>query len=315
MKNKVLGLLSEEYYLSGEKLAEKLGISRTAVWKQIKSLKIKGYKINSIKNKGYKIISRPDKPYFEEVSNKLNKDIIGKNILFFEKIDSTNLYAKKLVKEGVSEGYVVVAGMQEKGRGRKNRIWYSPDGGLWFSVILYPRIPPQNAMIITMAASVSIVDAIIKNTNLKPVIKWPNDVLVRGKKVCGILTELDSEMDLINSAVIGIGINVNNSISKKLKDIATSIKFETKNYCSIVELFVDIINNFDKNYRCIKLGDFKFIKDLWLSYANIIGKNIRVDTENLTFEGIVIDVDNEGCLIIESSKGKIRLTCGDIRYI
>jgi len=315
MREKILELLNKKDFVSGNILATQLNVSRTAIWKQIKILQNYGYDIESVKNRGYRLISRPDIPRYEEISSYLNTEIIGKKLLYFDEIDSTNIYAKKLAKEGVSEGCIVVAGMQEKGRGRKDRIWSSPEGGLWFSVILYPRIPPQNAMIITMAASVSVVDAIIKHTNLKPVIKWPNDVLVRGKKICGILTELDAEMDRINYTVIGIGINVNNSISKSLKDIATSVKIETKNYCSIVELFADILNSFDKNYSFIKLGDFKCIRDAWLSYANIIGKNIRVDTENLPIEGLVIDVDSEGCLIIDSSKGKIRLSCGDMSFI
>ena len=315
MREKILELLNKKDFVSGKNLAMQLKVSRTAIWKQIKILQNYGYDIESVKNRGYRLVSRPDIPRSEEISPYLNTEFIGKKIVYFEKIDSTNIYAKKLVKEGVSEGCVVVAGMQEKGRGRKDRIWSSPEGGLWFSVILYPRIPPQNAMILTMAVSVSVVEAIIKHTNLKPVIKWPNDVLVKGKKICGILTELDAEMDWINYAVIGIGINVNNSISKGLMDIATSLKIETKKNCSIVELFADILNNFDKKYSSIKFSNFKCIRDSWFSYANIIGKNIRVDTENLTLEGIVIDVDSDGCLIIDSSKGKIKLACGDITIL
>ena len=217
MREKILELLNKKDFVSGKNLAEQLKVSRTAIWKQIKILQNYGYNIESVKNRGYRLVSRPDIPRYEEMSPYLNTEVIGKKIVYFEKIDSTNIYAKKLAKEGVSEGCVVVAGIQEKGRGRKDRIWSSPEGGLWFSVILYPRIPPQNAMIITMAASVSVVEAIIKHTNLKPVIKWPNDVLVRGKKICGILTELDAEMDWINYVVIGIGININNSFSKEFK--------------------------------------------------------------------------------------------------
>lgn len=315
MKEKILDLLRQDDFVSGEKLAEKLGISRTAIWKQIKSLKDKGYEIKSVKNKGYQIISRPDKPFPDEISKKLNTDIIGKNILFFEKIDSTNIYAKKLAKEGVFEGCVVVADVQEKGRGRKDRSWSSPEGGLWFSVILYPRIPPENAMIITMAASLSVVEAIIKNTGSKPVIKWPNDVLVNGKKICGILTELDAEMDQINYAVIGIGINVNNSISKELYDIATSLKIQMKKNCSRVELLADILNNFDKNYSYIKSGDFKFIRDAWFLHANIIGKKIQVNREKDRMVGVVSDIDESGCLILKTDIGLQRIVTGDVKFL
>jgi BirA family transcriptional regulator, biotin operon repressor / biotin---[acetyl-CoA-carboxylase] ligase len=315
MNDKIISLLKKDEFVSGEVIAEKLGISRTAVWKQIKSLKDKGYEIKSIKNKGYQMKSRPDIPYPEEVLNKLNTRIIGKSILYFEKIDSTNIYAKKLAKEGVFEGCVVVADKQEKGRGRKNRTWTSPEGGLWFSIIVYPGIPPQNAMIITMAASVSVVEAVIKKTGLKPAIKWPNDVLINGKKLCGILTEMDAEMDRINYAVIGIGINVNNSISKDLNDLATSLKNQTKRNCSRVELLADILNIFDKNYMYIKSGDSKAVRDSWFMHADIIGKKVEVTLEKDKIVGFVNDIDENGCLILKNDIGIQKIIAGDIRFL
>lgn len=315
MREKILQLLNKKDFISGNNLAKQLKVSRTTIWKQIKILQKYGYNIEAMKNRGYRLVSRPDIPRYEEVSPYLNTQFIGKKIVYFEKIDSTNIYAKRLVKDSVLEGCVIVADKQEKGRGRKNRIWSSPEGGLWFSVILYPKIPPQDAMTITMAASISIVEALTKITDLKPMIKWPNDVLVKGKKICGILTELDAEMDRINYIIIGIGINVNNNISKELNDIATSLKIETNMNFSRVEILANILNNLEKNYNHIKLGDLKFIRDSWLSYANIIGKNIKVVNENKIFKGIVIDVDIDGCLVIETSKGKIRISYGDIFYL
>jgi BirA family biotin operon repressor/biotin-[acetyl-CoA-carboxylase] ligase len=315
MREKILELLNKKDFVSGKNLAEQLNVSRTAIWKQIKILQKYGYKIESVKNRGYRLVSRPDIPRYEELLPFLNTELIGKKIVYFEKIDSTNIYAKKLAKDSVLEGCVVVADIQEKGRGRKDRLWSSPEGGLWFSVILYPRIPPQNAMIITMAASVSIVEAITKNTKLKPVIKWPNDVLVNGKKICGILTELDAEMDQINYAVIGIGINVNNSISKELYDIATSLKIQIKKNCSRVELLADILNNFDKNYSFVKSGDFKFIRDAWFLHANIIGKKIQVNREKDVMVGVVSDIDESGCLILKTDVGFQRIVTGDVKFL
>ena len=315
MREKILQLLNRKDFVSGKDLSNILNVSRTAIWKQIKILKKYGYNIESVKNRGYKLVSRPDIPRYEELLPLLKTTIIGKKILYFEKIDSTNIYAKKLANEGVLEGCVVVAGMQEKGRGRKNRIWSSPLGGLWFSVIIYPGISPQNAMIVTMAASISVVETIIKLTNLKTVIKWPNDILVKDKKICGILTELDAEMDRINYMVIGIGINVNNMISKELKDIATSLSIETRKKWSIVELLANLLNNFDKNYSFIKLGKFEYIRNSWLSYSNIIGKKIKVDIDNFSIEGKVIAVDSDGCLIVDTKEDEIRLAYGDIFYV
>ena len=204
MNDKLIGMLKKDKFVSGELLAEKLGISRTAIWKQIRSLKEVGYEIESVKNRGYRIVSKPDIPLPQEIKSGLETKIIGKEIIYFKTVDSTNSYLKNLIKEGINEGAVVVADVQEKGRGRKNRGWSSPSGGLWFSIFLKPEIPPQNAMIITMTASVSIAEAVKQTTGLKPVIKWPNDLLLNGKKTCGILTELDAEMDKINLSLIHI---------------------------------------------------------------------------------------------------------------
>lgn len=316
MREKILEQLNKKDFVSGKNLAMQLNVSRTAIWKQIKILKSYGYTIESLKNRGYRLVSRPDIPRYEEMSAYLNTKIIGKKILYFENIDSTNVYAKKLVKDGMSEGCVIVAGKQERGRGRKNRLWSSPEGGLWFSIILYPRIPPQNAMIITMAASISIFEAFIKRINSKlVVIKWPNDILVREKKICGILTEFGAEMDRISYVIIGIGINVNNELKNELSDIATSLKIETDKKYSIVELLADILNNFDKNYNYIKVGKLSYIRDSWLKYANIIGRNIKVNNENISLHGKVINVDNDGALFIETKEGEKRIICGDIFYL
>jgi BirA family biotin operon repressor/biotin-[acetyl-CoA-carboxylase] ligase len=316
MREKILELLNKKDFVSGKNLALQLNVSRTAIWKQIKILKNYGYSIEAVKKRGYRLISRPDIPRFEEMSGYLNTKIIGKKIIYFENIESTNIYAKKLAKEGISEGCVIVAGKQVKGRGRKNRIWSSPEGGLWFSIILYPSIPPQNAMIITMVASISIFEAITKDINSKSVaIKWPNDILVRGKKICGILTEFDAEMDRISYIVIGIGINVNNELKNGLNDIATSFKIETGMKYSIVELLADILNNFDRNYNYIKIRKLNYIKDLWLKYTNIVGKNIKVNYENSSLYGEVINVDNDGSLLIKTKEGEKRIFCGDVSYL
>ena len=316
MREKILELLNKKDFVSGKNLAMQLNVSRTAIWKQIKILRTYGYDIESVKKRGYRLVSRPDIPRFEEMSAYLNTKIIGKKIIYFEHIDSTNIYAKKLAKEGISEGCVIVAGKQEKGRGRKNRIWSSPEGGLWFSIILYPKIPPQNAMIITMVASISIFETFIKRINSKlVVIKWPNDILLRGKKICGILTEFDAEIDRISYIVIGIGINVNNEFKNELGDIATSLKIETGMKCSIVELLADILNNFDKNYNFIKVGELNYIRNTWLKYANIIGKNIKIKDEITSLHGKVINVDNDGSLLIKTKEGEKRIVCGDISYL
>ena len=312
MKKEILEILDENQFVSGEKIAEKLGVSRTAVWKQMSSLKEMGYKISSVKNKGYKLLSRPDKPFDFEIKKDIDTSIIGRNIEYFNSLSSTNSYAKKNIKKNFLEGTIFVTDIQTKGRGRKKRSWSSNKGGLWFSVILYPDITPNQGVLITMAASISIYRAIKKLTGIKPTIKWPNDLLINNKKVCGILTEFDAETDKINYAIVGIGINVNNKIEGSLKDTATSIKDKVGKNISKIDLLKEIIKQFDEYYLLIKRGTHEIIRKEWLLYSNIIGKKISVTQNKNTFVGTVEDVDKNGFLMINTDKGTIRVLSGDV---
>lgn len=261
------------------------------------------------------MISRSDIPIAEEVTQGLNTKIIGRDLYYFKTIDSTNLFAKKLVKEGIEEGVVVVTDVQSSGRGRKNRTWSSPKGGLWFSIVLYPNIPPQRGMLVTMVSSVAVVHGIEETTGLTPEIKWPNDLLINGRKVCGILTELEAEMDRINYTVVGIGINVNNQLEKELQKTATTLKQEIGARVSRVELLRSILKSFDENYNRLILDDYGFIRDSWLSHANIIGKKIQVEDEKTVITGVVFDIDDSGGLILQTNDGKKRIISGDLKYL
>jgi BirA family biotin operon repressor/biotin-[acetyl-CoA-carboxylase] ligase len=245
----------------------------------------------------------------------LKTKIIGKKIFYFDRIQSTNLYAKQLIDEKIENGTIVISDVQTGGRGRKNRTWISPSGGLWFSVILYPDIAPRSGMVITMAASISVSKAIKKITGLKTEIKWPNDILLKNKKVCGILTELDSDLKKINYVIVGIGVNVNNKIENQLNDIAISLKQVTRSDVSRDKLFRSIIKNFDVNYYRLKNNDFDYIKKTWLSYSNIMGRKVKITEEQNIIEGVVKDIDDNGYLILETKTEKIRIYNGDIMYI
>lgn len=315
MKEQILHELNKKEFVSGEKLAKNLNVSRTAIWKQIKSLKQLGYEIETLKNKGYRLISSPDKPIQSEIKQNLKTKIIGTRIEYKKSVFSTNLIAKDYATKKISEGTVVVAEKQTKGRGRKQRHWYSPEGGLWFSVVLYPNLPPGDGILVTMAASVSVADAIQKSTGLIAEIKWPNDVLINGKKVCGILTEFDAEMDRINYVVVGVGINVNNDISKDISKIAVSLKQLTSSKVSRVNLLKSILTKFDEMYNYILSGNFKYVRDSWSTFANIIGKKIKVTGERNDIEGYVTDVDEHGCIIVETPEKKIRVLSGDVTYL
>jgi BirA family biotin operon repressor/biotin-[acetyl-CoA-carboxylase] ligase len=241
--------------------------------------------------------------------------IIGRQLFYYPSLSSTNNYAKKLLNNNVVEGTIIVAEKQLEGRGRKSREWCSPKNGLWFSVILYPNISPQKAMYITMVASISIVKAIKEICNINTKIKWPNDILCNGKKICGILTELDAEIDKINYVIIGIGINVNNRIPTTLSESATSLKNEIGIKISRVNLICSILTHFDEIYKKILKKDFDSIKKSWLNNAKIVGMKISVHGENKTIKGIVAGIDDNGCLLLKSKKGTQQVVSGDIKYL
>ena len=170
-------------------------------------------------------------------------------------------------------------------------------------------------MLVTMASSVAVAQGIIETTGLTPVIKWPNDLLIDNKKVCGILTELDAEMDKINYSVVGIGINVNNEIDDNLKNIAASLSKQTKANISRVKLLRSIIKNFDKNYSKLIDKDYNFIRKNWFSCSNIIGKRVQITDEKSVVDGIVTDVDDNGCLIVKTPKENVRVVSGDLTIL
>ena len=313
MKEKILQLLNENNYISGEKIGKKLGVTRTAVWKQIQNLEKAGYQIESIKNKGYRIIKRPDIPIETEVKQNLNTRIIGRKVYYYPEITSTNTIAKQKAMEKTTEGTIIIADKQTKGRGRKNRTWVSLWGGLWFSIILYPDLPPERGMAVTMTASVSLAQAIEETTGIKPVIKWPNDLLINNKKVCGILTELDAEIDKINYVIVGIGINVNNEIKDDLKSIATSLKEITGSSLHRVKLLRTILKYFDKNY--LHIDNPSYIRKQWLSYSKIIGKKMMITEGENKSIGVVQDVDESGCLIMNSDGKLKRIVSGDLSFL
>ncbi|MGA1821404.1 MAG: biotin--[acetyl-CoA-carboxylase] ligase [Thermoplasmatota archaeon] len=315
MRDRILGYLRDSEFVSGESMADELGISRTAVWKHVNSLKAMGYDIESVKNKGYRLVSSPDKPISEEVTRDLGTEIIGSEVRYLPTIDSTNILGKELARSKIPEGCVIVADEQTMGRGRKNRSWSSPKGGLWFSVILYPDLPPERGMLVTMMTSISVAEAVKELTGIDPVIKWPNDLLIKGKKVCGILTELDAEMDRIESSVIGIGINVNNEIDPDLADIGTSLKNVSGKVVSRVDLIRSVLKHMDENYGSIRRGDHDSIRSRWLELSRITGRKIRHTGPKGIRTGTVLDIDDSGCIIMKIGGGSERIVSGDVEYL
>lgn len=319
MKYEVLHLLkkSSTTFLSGQLISEKLGVSRTSIWKYIKSLKEDGYIIDSSSKKGYRLISSPDILTFEEVNPYLKTNHMGKKILHFESINSTNNKAKELSEKGEDHGTVVISEEQVGGKGRLGRSWCSPKyKGISLSIILKPNINPMEAPKITQIAAAAMIES-LREFNINAKVKWPNDIIIGGKKVCGILTEMSGELNRVNYIIVGIGINANldkDDFSEDLLDRATSLKIETNTSINRKSLVGMLLNKFEFLYT-----EFQEKKQIELSIkicknnSAVIGKNIKVVRNNNEKCAKALDLDGDGRLVVQYKDGSLeKLVSGEI---
>jgi BirA family biotin operon repressor/biotin-[acetyl-CoA-carboxylase] ligase len=313
MNEKILKLLknSGDNFVSGQKISEEFGVSRAAIWKHINSIKEAGYVIEAISRKGYRIISSPDILTFEEIKNFLTTKYIGKKIIHYESINSTNSKAKELAEKNEEHGTVIISEEQTLGRGRLGRNWVSPKyKGIWMSIILRPNIITQSASLITLVGAAATQRA-IKKMEIETSIKWPNDIVINSKKVCGILTEMSGEIDHINYLVMGIGINVNleeEDIPMDIKNIATSLKLETGKHIDRKLLLANILNEFEDLYNDFVLnGNIKETIDICRKNSILIGKEIQLVNRGKVKIAKAIDISDKGELIIENDQGIIEL--------
>lgn len=306
-------------WVSGAEMSRRLEVSRSAVNKHVHQLQELGYTIESSTRKGYLLRTIPDLLLPGEIQEGLETRIFGAGeIIHFAETDSTNLRAKVLAASGAPEGTVVVAEKQTRGRGRKGRSWCSPDGGgIYISLILRPAMPPGEAPRITLVTGVAAAQALLGMTPLEARIKWPNDILVKGKKIAGILTEISTDMDKIDHIVVGIGINVNvaaDELSEEIKEIATSVRIETGEVFSRVRLIRAFLKEFEACYETLQSRGFNSIRERWKELSDSLGKQITVDMIGKTCTGRFIDIDAEGILILEDEHGEYhRIVSGDIR--
>lgn len=312
MKYRILEELKsrDKEYISGEEISRRLGISRTAVWKYINRLRQEGYNIESQTNSGYKLVQSPDILSSFEIQPLLKTRFIGCEILYFDSIDSTNTYAKKIGEENMKEGTVIIADEQTSGRGRLGRQWMSPKGkGIWMTILLKPNIAPSEASKITLAAAYALCTALDK-CGLDVRIKWPNDIVVNGKKLCGILTEMSADMDIIKYIAVGIGLNANfdaHDFDSSIAAEATSIKIETGKYISRKIVASYILNEFERVYDIfIKEGSIKSFLEEYKRRSAVIGKEIRVIYRKEELRGKAVDVTEEGHLVIRLEDGSTR---------
>lgn len=308
VKHKLLEVFSKAdgEFVSGQALADHIGCSRTAVWKHIESLRQEGFELEAVRNKGYRITGKPDKVSENELLIGLQTDQLGKQIVFKETVESTQKEAHKIAEES-EEGTLIIAEEQTAGRGRMTRAWHSPKGtGIWMSLILKPNLPPVKAPQFTLIAAVAVAEAIQDVTGLTPEIKWPNDLLMNGKKITGILTELQADADRIRSIIIGIGMNVNQqAFPAELEDIATSLAIEKGETISRAKLVQAILKNIEIYYKEYVENGFASIKQKWESFAVSIGRHITARTVNGSIRGKAIGITEEGVLKLQDEEGII----------
>lgn len=319
-KDKILKLLklSRTGFLSGEELAMKLGISRTMVWKHIKALKREGFGIEAVPSQGYRITLVPDLLRQGEIKQGLKTKIIGKEIHLFSEVSSTNTLAMEMAAQGAAEGTVVIAEMQTGGKGRLGRKWISPKGNLYASVILRPNIPTHKAPLITLAGAVAVASAISKYCEVQAAIKWPNDILISGKKVAGLLTEMSAEPDRIKHIALGIGVDVNMELSELPPDVralSTTLAVEAGENIDRMSLLQQLLRDLEHWYQVFLKSEADVLKE-WEALSMTAGNRVAVSGLGETLEGLAQGIDQEGRLIIALDDGSRRqVAAGDVTIL
>lgn len=305
--------------ISGQEIADEFGLSRTAIWKYVKEFEEAGYEIGTVRKKGYYLISAPDLVTAVNIQKHLQTKRYGKSIHYIETCDSTQLIAHDLAQNNSVDGTVVIAEEQLGGKGRMARPWASKAyKGIWMSIIMNPKLTLQQAPQLTLVAAVAIVRAIEDVTGLTAQIKWPNDLLVNGKKVTGILTELQADPDQVKAIILGIGMNVNQDETEfpaELASIATSLKMELGKEVNRAKLIASTLLYLEKYVDMYVENGFKPIKLLWESYSNTIGKQVRAVMLRETIEGTAVGITDEGMLELKRADGSIcKVYSGDIEF-
>ncbi len=294
-----------EKHTSGEAMSESLGFSRAYLWKYIGKLRREGFDIEAAPHRGYILKSHPDKLYGYDV---------GKNTVYhYESIDSTNDKAYELAEAGATEGTIVFAEAQTSGKGRMGRKWVSPPGeGIYMSLILRPDVDVSEISTITLIAALSVTRAIKETCSIEAGIKWPNDIMIDGKKVCGILTEMKAEPDMVDFVVLGMGINVNTDATL-LPPGGISLRGVLARRVERVSLVKNILKNFENDYEKFRSNGFAALREECKASSAVLGKRVRVEEHTRSTEGVVSDIDEKGALIIETDDGSFsRMFSGDV---
>jgi BirA family biotin operon repressor/biotin-[acetyl-CoA-carboxylase] ligase len=317
----ILAFLAEggDEYTSGAALSDKLGLSRTAVWKHVEALRSLGYRIEAIPSRGYRLTEVPDRLTSLELDPLLSTRDIGVTLHALDRVDSTNTAAFKLAQDGAVHGEVVVAEEQTDGKGRRGRRWSSPPGkNLYFSVVLRPELPPARASELTLVAAVALAET-LRDAGVRAEIKWPNDVQVGGKKIAGILTELSADTEKVHFVIVGVGVNLNaeaGDFPDDLRDTATSLKLargqRVLRALFTAALWTRLEQWLDKHAA----EGFGPVREAWRELSATVGQEVLVKSEALELRGVAEDIDEQGALLVRKSDGSLeRVLAGDVEQV
>ena len=322
-KADILALLrNSEDYVSGQQICDRFGVTRTAVWKVINQLKEEGYRIESVSRRGYRLMESPEDILSgSEIASRLTTKWAGRNLHYFDMTGSTNNDAKRLAEEGDPHGTVVVADIQNTGKGRRGRAWQTlPGTALSFTLLLRPEFAPDRASMLTLVMALSVAQAVEEISDVTAAIKWPNDIVVNKKKICGMLTEMTMtpEMDEIQYVVVGVGININNGspeeFQEEIRGTATSLKIETGRQINRAELLERVLVRFEDNYETF-LGtlDLSKLREAYQKHLQGVGNEVRVLDPAGEYTGISHGINDQGELIVEKENGeKVQVYAGEV---
>ena len=317
MKSKILALLRERGdYVSGQELCEYFDVSRTAVWKAVGQLKKEGFSIEAVQNRGYRLVQAEEVFGRHELESRMDTRWAGRPVIFCEKLDSTNIRAKLEAEKGAPEGTLVVADMQTAGRGRRGRGWSSPAGvNAYFTLILRPEFEPDRASMLTLVMAMAVAEGITETCGAEAYIKWPNDIVIGGRKVCGMLTELSMQQEYIQHVVIGAGINVGlQEFAPEIADTAACLEQECGRKVSRAQLIVNCMRAFEKYYgKFLETLDFSELREAYDRRLVNCGREVRVLDPKGEYTGISKGINSTGELLVERDDGsKTAVYAGEV---